>query len=50
LKNDIKFFNVTEISRKALFDISLIAKDGLHPSKKMYKQWVEIIKPHFKNF
>jgi len=50
LKHDIKFFNVTEISRKALFDISLIAKDGLHPSKKMYKQWVEIIKPHFKNF
>jgi len=50
MKNNITFFNITEISRKALNDNSLIAKDGLHPSKKMYKRWVKIIKPYFKNF
>jgi len=50
IKNNITFFNITEISRKALNDNSLIAEDGLHPSKKMYKQWVKIIKPYFKNF
>jgi len=50
MKNNITFFNITEISRKALNNNSLIAEDGLHPSKKMYKQWVKIIKPYFKNF
>ncbi|MDG1967619.1 MAG: SGNH/GDSL hydrolase family protein [Flavobacteriaceae bacterium] len=49
-KNNITFFNVTEMSRKALNDNSLIAEDGLHPSRKMYKQWVKIIKPYFKKF
>ncbi len=49
-KNNITFFNITEISRKALNDNSLIAEDGLHPSKKMYKQWVKMIKPYFKKF
>ena len=47
-KNNITFFNVTDMSRKALNDNSLIAEDGLHPSRKMYKQWVKIIKPYFK--
>ena len=50
MKNNITFFNITEISRKAVDNNSLIAEDGLHPSKKMYKQWVKIIKPYFKNF
>jgi lysophospholipase L1-like esterase len=50
MKNNITFFNITEISRKAVNNNSLIAEDGLHPSKKMYKQWVKIIKPYFKNF
>jgi len=49
-KNNITFFNVTDMSRKALNDNSLIAEDGLHPSRKMYKQWVKIIKPYFKKF
>jgi lysophospholipase L1-like esterase len=48
--NEIKFFDVTQNSRTALQNKSLIAEDGLHPSKKMYKQWVKIIKPHFKSF
>jgi lysophospholipase L1-like esterase len=50
MKNNITFFNITELSRKAINDNALIAEDGLHPSKKMYKQWVKIIKPYFKNF
>ena len=49
-KNNITFFNVTDMSRKALNDNSLIAEDGLHPSRKMYKQWVKIIKPYFNKF
>jgi lysophospholipase L1-like esterase len=48
--NEIKFFDVTQNSRTALQNKSLIAEDGLHPSKKMYKQWVKIIKPYFKSF
>ena len=48
--NDIKFIDVTQNSRTALQNKSLIAEDGLHPSKKMYKQWVKIIKPYFKSF
>ncbi len=48
--NGIKFFDVTQNSRTASQNKSLIAEDGLHPSKKMYKQWVKIIKPYFKSF
>jgi len=48
--NEIKFFDVTQNSRTASQNKSLIAEDGLHPSKKMYKQWVKIIKPYFKSF
>ena len=42
------FFNITEISRKALEDSSLVAKDELHPSGKMYTQWVESMLPWMK--
>ena len=38
---DISFIDITEISRNAAGDATLIAADGLHPSGKMYKQWVE---------
>jgi len=44
-KKGILFIDITPISRLAINDISLIAKDGLHPSKKMYRQWVEKILP-----
>ena len=37
--------NITEISRQADEDTSLVAHDGLHPSAKMYAQWVEVIRP-----
>lgn len=42
-KYGLKYFNITEISRKGLQDAELVAGDGLHPSGKMYAQWVEVI-------
>ncbi len=44
-KKGILFIDITPISRQAITDISLIAEDGLHPSGKMYQQWVEKISP-----
>ena len=35
----INYTNITQASRNATTDISLIADDGLHPSAKMYSQW-----------
>jgi lysophospholipase L1-like esterase len=49
-KNNVAYFNITKISRNAQNDLTLLAGDGLHPSKIMYKQWVEIIKPYFNNY
>lgn len=49
-KNNVAYFNITKISRNAQNDLTLLADDGLHPSKIMYKQWVEIIKPYFNNY
>lgn len=43
------FFNITEVSRKAINDLSLVASDELHPSGKMYTQWVEVILPGIQN-
>jgi len=43
LKEGVKFQDITSISRKALQDPELTAKDGLHPSDKMYGLWVEQI-------
>ncbi|MEP3211546.1 MAG: SGNH/GDSL hydrolase family protein [Maribacter sp.] len=37
------FIDITKASREALFDHNLIAKDSLHPSRKMYKVWVKKI-------
>ena len=44
-KKGILFIDITPISRQAINDVSLVAKDGLHPSEKMYQQWVEKILP-----
>lgn len=38
---DISFIDITEISRMAEEDTSLVASDGLHPSAKMYQMWVD---------
>lgn len=41
----LHYIDVTEISRQASVDSTLIATDGLHPSGKMYAKWVEKIAP-----
>jgi len=41
--NKIKFYNITELSRLAENDLSLLAADQLHPSNSMYGSWVETI-------
>jgi lysophospholipase L1-like esterase len=41
----VKYFNITDISRKGFEDSELVASDGLHPSGKMYTLWVERILP-----
>jgi lysophospholipase L1-like esterase len=37
----VHYVDITPISRQALNDSALVAFDGLHPSGKMYKLWVE---------
>ncbi len=39
----VKFYNITEASRIALSEPSLVAADGLHPSGKMYADWVDAV-------
>jgi lysophospholipase L1-like esterase len=39
------YVDVTPISRHAAADPTLVAPDGLHPSAKMYAQWVSVILP-----
>ncbi|WP_316830657.1 SGNH/GDSL hydrolase family protein [Pedobacter aquatilis] len=41
----VSFTNITPDSRMAANDISLIASDGLHPSAKMYTNWVNALAP-----
>tara|TARA_B100000287_G_scaffold105761_1_gene98028 strand:+ start:3314 stop:3976 length:663 start_codon:yes stop_codon:yes gene_type:complete len=43
-KYNVMYFDITEISRKAENDTSLLAEDKLHPSKKMYKMWIDKLK------
>lgn len=42
-KLGVKYFNITDISRKGFEDPELVAEDGLHPSAKQYRNWVERI-------
>ncbi|MGA7616490.1 MAG: GDSL-type esterase/lipase family protein [Thermoanaerobaculia bacterium] len=39
------WIDVTAESRRAAFDSGLIAEDGLHPSMRMYAEWVACITP-----
>jgi len=45
LSRGIVWIDVTTISRLALNDATLIAGDGLHPSGKMYTEWVRLAVP-----
>jgi len=39
----VKYIDITDISREGLSDPSLVAPDGLHPSGKMYALWTKRI-------
>ncbi len=39
------YVDVTPSSRRATADASLVASDGLHPSAKMYREWVDVALP-----
>lgn len=43
------YFYITDLTRAAGFDNSLLAPDGLHPSGKLYAQWVERMLPAVKS-
>jgi lysophospholipase L1-like esterase len=45
-QNKVNYLNITESTREAVDDTSLIAEDGLHPSGKEYTKWAERIAAH----
>ncbi len=49
IKSGVNYCDITDISRKAKDDLTLIASDGLHPSGKMYSEWVEKFYSNVKN-
>lgn len=44
-KAGVVYIDITPISRRAPDEPELIAADGLHPSGKMYVEWVALIEP-----
>ncbi len=40
---DVTYLNITPVSRSAIDDLDLVAKDGLHFSEEMHKLWLETI-------
>ena len=46
---NIKFIDITPISRNIYSNPNWIAKDSLHPSKEQYSKWVEKMIPYFLN-
>ena len=44
-QNEVTYLDITEISRLAAQDTSLIAGDKLHPSERMYQLWVRELLP-----
>ena len=45
LRAGARYADITPISRHAAADKTLVAPDGLHPSGRMYAQWVEVMVP-----
>lgn len=41
----VKYIDITPISRRGLVEPDLVAEDGLHPSGKMYTEWVKLLLP-----
>jgi len=46
---NVNYLDITDISRRAASDGSLLAPDGLHPSAKMYGLWIERLLPLVKS-
>jgi lysophospholipase L1-like esterase len=44
-KSSAEYVDITTISRRAKDEPDLTAGDGLHPSGKMYTEWVQLIYP-----
>ena len=42
LEYGVKYYNITDISRQAEDDNTLLASDQLHPSGKMYSLWIDL--------
>jgi lysophospholipase L1-like esterase len=42
-EHGVPYFYITDISRRGLSEPDLVAADGLHPSGKMYSEWVELM-------
>jgi lysophospholipase L1-like esterase len=45
LKASVNYLDITPISKKAATDQTLTAADELHPSGKMYAEWVNLLEP-----
>jgi len=45
IKAGVNYIDITAISREAATDPTLIAPDGLHPSGKMYGDWIQKLEP-----
>ncbi len=43
LAGNCNYINITEITRLAINDLTLIATDGLHPSGKEYAKWANLL-------
>lgn len=41
----VHYVDITPISRQAATDLSLLASDQLHPSGKMYAEWMKLVLP-----
>lgn len=48
-KKGASYTDITKASKLAKTDSSLVASDGLHPSTKMYTQWVDALYPSIYN-
>lgn len=44
-RRGVHYVNVTPISREASDNPTLVADDGLHPSRKMYEAWARLVLP-----
>lgn len=43
VSRQVSYIDITPISRQAIKKPTLIASDGLHPSKKMYTEWASLL-------